>query len=296
VADFPHAYWLPLTIAWVARPDLGGTVSRVTLRVVGTLAGAAAVAAVFRLSDPGIPGDALLVGTGSFLAVAFFTVNYATTVFGITTIVIAIVSSLGQPADEDLLLRVAATIAGGALVAAVALVRPQRSGVATTGLLLDATTRVEAYGSAVLAGDRRGATPLRREAEASIARAHAALAATRFEPGHHALPPETGQAVLEGLVATKAALYVAGEVGDQVTGLGDDADHPGTAVGSVGDPAGGGVVGDLHALRGRLDAISAGVTPPPWSPGGPTGRGSVGTLAVAHRAIDALGAEPVPQD
>lgn len=291
VTDLPHGYWLPLTVAWVARPDLGGTVSRVTLRVVGTLAGAVAVAAVFRLSDPGIPGDAALVGIGSFLAIAFFTVNYATTVFGITTIVIAIFASLGQPADEDLLLRVVATVAGGVLVAAVALVRPQRSGLATAGLIVDATSRLEAYASAVLSGDRSGAAALRGETEASVARAHGALATTRFEPGHHPLPPETGQAVLEGLMATTAALYVAGETSHRRAGTGDGVDHPGAG----GGPDDGTLV-DLRALRQRLDAINAGVPPPPWTPGRPDGGNSSGTLVAAHCAIDALGGEPVPQN
>ena len=35
----PHAYWIPVTVAWITKPDHDGTVTRVIQRVIGTALG-----------------------------------------------------------------------------------------------------------------------------------------------------------------------------------------------------------------------------------------------------------------
>ncbi len=121
-SGFLHAYWLPMTIAWVTRPDLEGTVVKVLARVAGTLIGIAISA--FLLLALGVHGYAavLVVAIAGGVTVAFLLANYAVAIVGITTFVIAIFSIGGDPVSEDLILRVGATIAGALLAVAASFI------------------------------------------------------------------------------------------------------------------------------------------------------------------------------
>jgi len=50
ILSFPHSYWIPMTVAWIARPDRDGTVEKVTLRVAGTLLGVAIAGALLAIT------------------------------------------------------------------------------------------------------------------------------------------------------------------------------------------------------------------------------------------------------
>lgn len=296
--DLPHTYWLPLTVAWVARPDLGSTITRVALRVIGTLAGASAMAAVFVLFDPGWLGLALLVAVGTLLANAFFTVNYATAVVGITTIMLTLFASLGESVEKDLLLRAAATLAGGALVAAIALVRPLRTTTTTTSVLIDAVDRLRDYATAVLIDGRTELHNERAATQAASARAHVLLTSTEHEPGAHTFAPGTGRTVLVGVMVTTAQLFVAEQAATRSTPhLTDDAQlshatatvspdvGPGVATGRQPDQRS---VAAIEALAERLRAVESGVPPSPWTAVG-TDDTSTATEARAREAIGHLG-------
>jgi uncharacterized membrane protein YccC len=293
--DVVHSSWLPLTVAWVARPDLGNTLSRVVLRVLGTLAGASAMAAVFTLTDPGVLGLALLVGVGALVANAFITVNYATAVVGITTIMLTMLASIGESVDGSLPLRLAATVAGGALVAAAALVRPQRSTGATTTALADAANRLHAYAVAVFGGTADDERHNREATQQSCARAGETLAANDREPGGRGLAPGAGQHVLEGIMVCTAYLLVTrGDTTRQsatTTAARPAATSPTLpATTPAIDRAQAALLADIEALEHRLRAIAAGTPIPPWQPQ-PDG-GVPAALAAAHAAIDPMPGHP----
>lgn len=290
--DVVHSSWLPLTVAWVARPDLGNTLSRVVLRVLGTLAGASVMAAVFTLTDPGVLGLALLVGVGALVANAFITVNYATAVVGITTIMLTLLASIGESVNGSLPLRLAATVAGGALVAAVALVRPQRSTGATATALADAATRLHAYAVVVFGGTSDDERHNREATQQACARAGETLAANDREPGGRALPPGAGQHVLEGIMVCTAYLLVTR--GDATTRPAENTSADTSPTLPVTTPTidqtRAALLADIEALEHRLRAIAAGTPIPPWQPQ-PDG-GVPAALAAAHAAVDPMPDHP----
>jgi uncharacterized membrane protein YccC len=118
VIQHPHAYWIPMTVAWVARPDHNGTVSKVAARMIGTLIGLVLVAATiwaFGWSEVGI---VLIIGGGSMLALAFIWANYAIAVAGVTTFVIALFSLIGDPVRATLPIRALDTFIAGVITVA----------------------------------------------------------------------------------------------------------------------------------------------------------------------------------
>lgn len=112
----PHAYWLPVAVAWVTKPDRGGTVNRVIQRVVGTALGVVII---------GIPGLLFATDTtfyvvfaiiGSAIAIAFVWVNYNIGVSGVTIWILAIIGLSGDPLGEDIALRLGLTVGAAILV------------------------------------------------------------------------------------------------------------------------------------------------------------------------------------
>ena len=114
--DFPHDYWLPMTVAWVTKPDVDGTVSRIFSRVVGTFVGVLVVVVAADLLglNPFLMG--LLFGCASALAVAFIWSNYAVAVTGVTTLVVGLFTFDGDPVWDTIENRVLFTVLAGLMV------------------------------------------------------------------------------------------------------------------------------------------------------------------------------------
>lgn len=127
IADYvkwPHSYWIPLTVAWLSRPNKDGYGSRILARVLGTLVGIGlAVLLVDGLHLEGI-ALALLVGAGSYFTVAFLSANYAIAVAGISMVIMALFTLIGDPVGETALARIAATCVGALLVIIAPLIYP----------------------------------------------------------------------------------------------------------------------------------------------------------------------------
>ena len=112
----PHPYWLPMSVAWMSKPDHDGTVVRVLHRVVGTMIGlliAFVAVAIFRPTGSGFLPLALI---GVALAIAFIWANYAIAVTGVTIWVVSLFAMVGDPVVETMDLRMLATLAAGVLV------------------------------------------------------------------------------------------------------------------------------------------------------------------------------------
>ena len=74
-SGYPHAYWLPMTIAWVTKPDLEGTVSRVAARILGTVVGIAISAVLLIGLDVSGYAAAVVVALAGRVTVAFICAN-----------------------------------------------------------------------------------------------------------------------------------------------------------------------------------------------------------------------------
>lgn len=114
----PHAYWLPMTIAWITKPDIAGTVSRVAARIVGTIAGLAVCALVLLVFGSSGYSAALVSAVAAGVTVAFIWANYTVAVAGITVMVVVVFSLDGDDVSEDLIVRLAATLLAAVMAVA----------------------------------------------------------------------------------------------------------------------------------------------------------------------------------
>ena len=116
VLKFPHSYWIPMTVAWISRPDRDGTVEKVTLRVAGTLLGVAVSGLLIGLTPAGSAESLVLIALASYVVLAFLAPNYAVAVTGITVFVFFLFHLVGYPIDGSIKARVASTLIATALV------------------------------------------------------------------------------------------------------------------------------------------------------------------------------------
>lgn len=117
--SIPHPYWLPMSVAWMSKPDRDGTVVRVLHRMVGTVAGlliAFLVVVLFRPSGSTFLPIALF---GVAFAIAFIWANYAIAVMGVTIWVVSLFAMVGDPVISTMDARLLAT-AGAAVLVLVA--------------------------------------------------------------------------------------------------------------------------------------------------------------------------------
>jgi hypothetical protein len=107
-----HGFWIPLTILFVMRPERDETYHRLVLRGLGTVLGlviATAIAEAF-------PGNDLVVAAvltiSAALTFGLLTVQYALFTAAITTYVVLLTDTLGEPAFEAAGQRVTGTALG----------------------------------------------------------------------------------------------------------------------------------------------------------------------------------------
>ena len=93
-----HGFWIPLTILFVMRPEHDETLRRLLLRAVGTVLGLIVATAMAET----ILGDdfavAIVLTISAALAFGLLTVQYALFTAAITTYVVLLADTLGEPA------------------------------------------------------------------------------------------------------------------------------------------------------------------------------------------------------
>lgn len=114
----PHEYWIPMTVAWIFKPDQKATAMRVAERVVGTLL---AIGFAFLWGTYTDAPDALFIvaAAGAYLLLAFLTSNYTIATFGVTSFVLALMATAGDLYEETVVFRLLATLAAGGIVLVV---------------------------------------------------------------------------------------------------------------------------------------------------------------------------------
>lgn len=105
-----HAYWLPMTIAWVTKPDADGTVGRVAGRLLGTLAGLAVCWALLIMLHVSGYVAAGLCAVAAGLVIGYIAANYAIAVAAITVLVVVLFSIEGDPVSSAIDVRLVATV------------------------------------------------------------------------------------------------------------------------------------------------------------------------------------------
>jgi uncharacterized membrane protein YccC len=122
---FPHSYWIPMSVAWISKPDLDGTVDKVTRRVIGTLFGVAIAGTLIATIPYSGAFSLIMVAVASYFVLAFLTPNYAITTAGITVFVFFLFRIVGFPMGGSITARVLSTLIAAALVLTAVRIGPQ---------------------------------------------------------------------------------------------------------------------------------------------------------------------------
>lgn len=185
IFDVSHAYWVPLTVAWIAKPDLSNTVSRVTMRIIGTMVGLVMVTLILVVVRD-LPGEpvilCLFVGLTGATALAYLNANYPLAVVGITGFVLLIEHVTGDGERYDIIARLIATTLAGLWVLLVASVRPRRTGSTAVAAMHATNEALRDYAAVVRQGEDSTAARARVLTERTAALA-AVSAATMETPG-----------------------------------------------------------------------------------------------------------------
>ncbi|MFN8125980.1 MAG: FUSC family protein [Candidatus Nanopelagicales bacterium] len=193
-----HGYWVPLTVAWIAKPDLAGTVTRVVMRIGGTVVGLVlAIGLVLVVTGP--VSFALAVGFGALLVGAFLYANYTVAVAGITSFVIVLLALTGDPVRTTLVPRLVDTVIAGVIVVTASLVFPRAAGASVHRDLADLARTGAAYSDAVFAGAPDAMTERRIAVLRVRTRAEAAAHSAAQEPIRHELDPHTALIIMADL-------------------------------------------------------------------------------------------------
>ena len=124
-ASLPHPYWLPMTVAFMCRPDRDGTVDRVIHRLAGTCVGLVIMCAFDVALSPSAGVFLIVSLLGATIFVAFIRVNYAVAVIGMTIWIVGVLGAVGDPVASTMDLRLLATAMAAVLVLAAFFVPPR---------------------------------------------------------------------------------------------------------------------------------------------------------------------------
>jgi uncharacterized membrane protein YccC len=119
-----RAYWGPMTVAIVLKPDFTTTFSRGVLRLAGTFAGLAMATALFHATSPPLAMQALGMTVLMFAMRWSGPANYGVMVTALTGLVVLLFASTGVAPAELIAARALNTTEGGAIALAAYLVWP----------------------------------------------------------------------------------------------------------------------------------------------------------------------------
>jgi uncharacterized membrane protein YccC len=217
-----HTYWIPLTVAWICKPDLYSTVGRIGMRVLGTAAGVVLVTIFLNFigSERAIIG---IAGIGAFVSCAFLWANYAVMVVGMTLAVLCLGAMVGVAVEAEASVRLWATLLAGGLVALTALVHPLRKGAAVSGHLASVCSDLRAYAESLRCGkppadlSTARAALLRDRTNAALTLAAAAAEPPAlWERGRVRLDVAGARAILHDLEAELSKLIAIDILGHQL--------------------------------------------------------------------------------
>lgn len=254
-----HAYWLPLTVAWITKPDLAGTAERVVSRVGGTLLGLALFGALALAVGPNLPVMVGVYIVGIVFAAAWFQANYTVCVAGWTPALLALISLAFPEVTELIAPRLIETVLGGALVLAIATIWPTRLTYELGAKLAGTASALRNYGAKVAKGHSGDLKKERRTMAEERMESGMLVAAAAHEPVSPGLmiQYEQAQEVLDSLVEAAVVAIAVEKSGE---GVGD--------VPPAGEEITERSLERLDELVMRLEAVQAGEHLPS-SGGGP---------------------------
>ncbi|MFI2610305.1 FUSC family protein [Kitasatospora sp. NPDC018619] len=259
-ANYPlsKSYWVPMTIAFVLKPDLGSVFLRAVSRSVGTVLGVAVTAALLTAATDEWALTAMAAGCVALLPYAT-AAHYGLNTVVMTPMALVLLQLGGQSSAAEFWPRVLDTVLASAIVLLFGyLLWPERPRHRIEPRLVDAATALRAYldavaGTADGTGDAAAQVWLRRTAYRSLADARREVRQGLAEP------PPTGRLAERWLPATAALERLGGAVAAFAAQI--------RYGGRVPDPA------EADRVRRALDELTAAARahrPPTVPAAGPT--------------------------
>jgi len=122
---YPYrAYWIPVTIVLVLKPEFAVTFSRGVLRIVGTLLGLLLATALFHFLPIHTATQIVLIGLFTFLVRWIGPANYGIFGVAISALIVLLIAITGLPPKEVIVARGINTMIGGAFALAAYAVWP----------------------------------------------------------------------------------------------------------------------------------------------------------------------------
>jgi uncharacterized membrane protein YccC len=119
-----RAYWIPMTIVLVLKPEFVVTFSRGVLRIAGTLAGLLLATALFHFLPIHTATEIALVGVFMFLMRWVGPANYGIFAVAVSALVVLLIAITGTAPKEVIQARAVNTVLGGAFALAAYLAWP----------------------------------------------------------------------------------------------------------------------------------------------------------------------------
>ena len=275
IFPIPHAYWLPMTVAWLTKPGLNDSAVRLVQRFCGTVVGVTIVSIVLSLvwSDP---FAIVVIGVSMTVIVAFVVPNYLIATEGVTVFILTLFYFDGSPLVETVPARVLAT--GAAAVVVWLIMILWRPAIADRVLLelVEQARMLRLYALACRGGDLKIAETARiRFVQARIA-AGIAITVSENEMAEHRVQEDAAEAIHRDLIGASAVPVIVEIAGDPELKA------------CITDAA----LASLAGLAERLAAMQeAGGNPPARSETGAEQRGPFAQhIEDAHGRLEALAA------
>jgi uncharacterized membrane protein YccC len=122
--SWQRAYWIPMTVAVVLKPDFTTTFSRGTLRLLGTVGGVLVATIVYIALPQSGWTQLLMVGVYAFFLRYLGPANYGVFTVAISGLIVFLLAATGVSPGEVIVARTLNTIAGGLLALAAYAVWP----------------------------------------------------------------------------------------------------------------------------------------------------------------------------
>jgi uncharacterized membrane protein YccC len=201
--SWQRAYWLPMTIAVVLKPDFTSTFSRGILRLLGTFGGLLLATALYHLLPASAVWQLLLVGVFTFFLRCLGPANYGVFTVAISGLIVFLIAATGVAPGEVIAQRGANTAAGGILALIAYALWPTWERTQVSDAMADMLDSSRLYFRAILqrfASDRPGLDAelddARRDWRRSRSAAEASVDRVSSEPGTTAAKRECLTAML----------------------------------------------------------------------------------------------------
>jgi len=209
-----HSYWIPLTVAWITKPDFAGTTLRVVERVLGTVIGVVASALLIDLIGSSIPLEVAMFAAGSMITVLFIVANYTLCTVGVTIWLMAVLEIGSAPTGA----RVVQTFAAGLLVIGASRIWPTRTSSHAGAGLADLASALRNYCTSIIGADSTQRDQTRALMLAASLKATTVVEESGHEPGRHLIHYDYALEIDEDLRAAAAIAASFDEVEDTEPG------------------------------------------------------------------------------